>query len=133
MKSNCINCHKEFDYMPSQQTGKYCSNKCQGEYYVKQRFVKGSVWHHNMAIYLKGIRENKCEECGITEWLGHQITMHVDHVDGDRKNNTYDNLRILCPNCHSQTPTFASKNVSAEGKKKMAESAKNNRRGKRNQ
>jgi 5-methylcytosine-specific restriction endonuclease McrA len=55
--------------------------------------------------------------------------MHVDHIDGDRTNNTYDNLRILCPNCHSQTPTFASKNVSTAGKKKMAESARKNGRG----
>ena len=127
MKGNCINCDKEFDYMPSQKNGKYCSNKCQGEYSVKKRFIKDGVWHYNMATYLKRIRGNKCEDCGITEWLGREISMHVDHIDGDRTNNTYDNLRILCPNCHSQTPTFASKNVSAEGKQKMAESAKNAR------
>lgn len=44
--------------------------------------------------------------CGITEWLGKSIVLELDHIDGDNKNNVRDNLRALCPNCHSQTPTW---------------------------
>lgn len=42
-------------------------------------------------------------------WLGKPLTLHVDHVDGDWSNNKIENLRFLCPNCHSQTSTFGSK------------------------
>lgn len=45
----------------------------------------------------------KCLECSIDEWNGKPIVLQIDHIDGDRKNNTRDNLRALCPNCHSQT------------------------------
>jgi 5-methylcytosine-specific restriction endonuclease McrA len=47
-----------------------------------------------------------CEECGIKEWNGRRIIFELDHIDGNNKNNSFDNLKILCPNCHSQTPTF---------------------------
>lgn len=51
-------------------------------------------------------QENACLHCGLTEWLGKEITFELDHIDGDRNNNNRINLRVLCPNCHSQTPTW---------------------------
>lgn len=45
----------------------------------------------------------RCLECGIDEWNDKPIVLQIDHIDGDRKNNARDNLRGLCPNCHSQT------------------------------
>jgi hypothetical protein len=50
-----------------------------------------------------------CFICGLTEWLDSQITLDVDHIDGDCLNDSRENLRFLCPNCHSQTPTFKNK------------------------
>lgn len=47
-----------------------------------------------------------CLMCSITEWNGSTITLELDHIDGNTKNNSRNNLRCLCPNCHSQTPTF---------------------------
>lgn len=48
-----------------------------------------------------------CSRCGIgREWEGEPLTLHVDHKDGDTYNNQEDNLRMLCPNCHSQTSTY---------------------------
>ena len=52
MKGTCQNCNTEFNYMPSQSGGKFCSNKCQGEYSVKQRFTKGTTFRNSMRKYL---------------------------------------------------------------------------------
>lgn len=56
--------------------------------------------------HLVSIRGHQCEECKNTEWLGKPITLELEHTDGDRTNNLYTNLKLLCPNCHSQTPTW---------------------------
>lgn len=54
----------------------------------------------------------KCSECGLgPNWNNKPLTLQVDHIDGDNQNNDLDNLRLLCPNCHSQTETFAGKNI----------------------
>lgn len=47
-----------------------------------------------------------CSECEINKWNGKILVLQLDHIDGDRKNNVLSNLRLICPNCHSQTPTF---------------------------
>lgn len=53
-------------------------------------------------------RSYACALCGNTgEWQGRALVLQIDHVDGDFHNNLGDNLRLLCPNCHSQTPNFA--------------------------
>lgn len=59
----------------------------------------------------EGIKEHKCEMCGITEWNGQPTPIELDHIDGNRYNNTIENLRILCPNCHAQTDTYRGKNI----------------------
>jgi hypothetical protein len=55
----------------------------------------------------EGYKKNKCEECGVMEWNGKSITCELHHIDGDRGNNMIENLLILCPNCHSQTPNHS--------------------------
>lgn len=51
-------------------------------------------------------QEAKCNHCGLSEWMGKPICFELDHIDGDNTNNKRENLEILCPNCHSNTPTW---------------------------
>lgn len=59
-----------------------------------------------------GIIINRCDWCGLTEWRGRPLSIQIDHVNGIRDDHRLENLRMLCPNCHSQTDTFAAKNRS---------------------
>ncbi|MEV8191107.1 HNH endonuclease [Rhodococcus pyridinivorans] len=53
-------------------------------------------------------RPHKCEGCGIEPmWCGAPLTFHIDHIDGNPHDSRPHNVRFLCPNCHSQTPTWA--------------------------
>lgn len=53
-----------------------------------------------------GLLENRCQECGLSEWLGEPLCVQIDHVNGVRDDYRLENLRMLCPNCHSQTETY---------------------------
>ena len=52
----------------------------------------------------------KCEKCGLSEWQGEPLICELHHINGDSTDNRIENLIILCPNCHSQTDNFRSKN-----------------------
>jgi hypothetical protein len=52
----------------------------------------------------------ECQMCKISEWNGKKLSLHLDHIDGDRWNHDLKNLRWLCPNCHSLTDSYTGKN-----------------------
>jgi hypothetical protein len=54
-----------------------------------------------------GLKEERCERCGIAEWRGRPLAVALHHINGDRLDNRVENLEFLCPNCHSQTDNFA--------------------------
>jgi len=59
----------------------------------------------------EGILEYNCSSCGIgDEWNGKPITLQLDHINGVNNDHRLDNLRMLCPNCHSQTDTWCGRN-----------------------
>ena len=62
-------------------------------------------------ILEEGIKEHKCECCGLSEWLGQPIPLELHHIDGDRTNNVVSNYQLLCSNCHSFTDSYRGKNA----------------------
>jgi Zn finger protein HypA/HybF involved in hydrogenase expression len=58
----------------------------------------------------ENVKNAVCEKCGLTEWNGKPIMLELHHIDGNRQNHLLKNLRLLCPNCHSQTDTYRAKN-----------------------
>lgn len=66
--------------------------------------------HLKERLLKEGLLEYKCEICGNTgEWNGNPLSLQLDHRNGNHTDNRIENLRLLCPNCHSQTDTFSTK------------------------
>lgn len=89
-------------------------------------FVIGKEWGSQLLRkYLNHyqLKEYKCIStiCGITEWHGTALTLELDHISGDRMDNRLENLRWMCPNCHSQTPTFRGYNKKLSGVTKVSD------------
>jgi hypothetical protein len=77
---------------------------------LSEVLVKGSAYQNSGKLRRRliraGLKARRCKRCGIDEWLGRPIPLELDHINGDRTDNRLENLRILCPNCHSQTETW---------------------------
>lgn len=73
---------------------------------------KRSMTTHRLRLRLlkEGMFQPVCSSCKLDKWLDGSIPLELDHIDGNRDNNSLDNLRLLCPNCHALTPTHAGKN-----------------------
>lgn len=79
------------------------------DYFSGKRPIKSDALKKQ--LIKRGIKEHKCEECGITEWKDKPAPIDLHHIDGNNKNNKLENLKILCPNCHTQTDTYAGKKL----------------------
>jgi hypothetical protein len=81
---------------------------------IKRRISKLEDYATRSSVRKRIIKEGLilpvCSECNISEWNGKKLSLHLDHINGENGDNRIENLRFLCPNCHSQTSTYAGKN-----------------------
>lgn len=114
----CKNCNKEYKYTKSHGKGYFCSQKCQGEYSRNdnlQKWLSGEIEGHDscgkikayVRKYLLEDANYRCSKCGWAEVnpFNNKIHLEIDHIDGSLDSRK-SNLRVLCPNCHSLTPTY---------------------------
>lgn len=131
-KKQCLNCSKEV----TAYKGKYCSIECQAEYrsntkwkHIKILIETDSNSNLNVGIETRGTLYRKyliekhgprCFNCNWSKVNSHtgKVPIELDHKDGNCSNNKLDNLRLLCPNCHSLTSTYKGSN---KGKNKTSE------------
>jgi hypothetical protein len=69
-----------------------------------------NTWRLRSRLVREGIKDQRCERCGNTEWLGKKIPLELHHRDGDRRNNALSNIELLCPNCHAMTDNYRGSN-----------------------
>ncbi len=79
------------------------------EDYLSNRYPISS-YRLKVRLTHEGIFTWRCNQCGGTAWLCQPIPLELEHRDGNPGNNLLDNLELLCPNCHAQTPTYRSRN-----------------------
>jgi hypothetical protein len=109
--AKCICCEKQL----TNRYSKYCSSKCQHDY---QYNLKKDNWlatgckepNRFLRMVLTEEQGNNCSVCGIEEHNGKPIVFEVEHINGNSEDCSYENVCLICPNCHSQTDTYKGKN-----------------------
>ena len=123
---NCINCGKETSWGNS-KANKYCDNGCQQSHRrsaILQEWLSGTYFNKKgtppdvAKEWIRAQQGNKCLICGITDWNGKPIVFQFDHIDGNPDHNTKENIRMVCPNCHSQTETYGVKNKNSKNSRR---------------
>lgn len=126
--ADCPICFKKFKniYVVSAHKGHCAGTNSTKHLDAVRAWNKGKILHDDEHVFSEGskyatsylkkillqknMKDYSCERCGITEWNNEKLVLELDHIDGVSNNNRVDNLRFLCPNCHSQTPTFRGRN-----------------------
>ena len=120
----CLNCGKEFMKYPG-STGKYCSRECSSEHRGKKYIedwktgkISGTTNYtcsDFVRNYLIKKHNSRCQLCGWGEVnpFTNKVPLQIHHIDGNSENNAEENLQVLCPNCHSLTENFGSRNTNA--------------------
>ena len=107
--------------MNGRRIRKYCSHRCQRDLDRRHNLARWLATGylsmaptcptHFVRRYLSQMQCGMCSICGLQPlWNGVTLAFVLDHVDGDSTNNARENLRLICPNCDSQLPTFKMRN-----------------------
>jgi transposase len=90
---------------------------------IEELLVEGrrttSRCHLKRRLLKVGLKENRCEICGIENWLGKPLNAQLHHKNGDGYDNRLENIIFLCPNCHSQTDTYGGRNGHRRSKRHL--------------
>ena len=112
----CLNCENETI------NRKYCCFECSSEHKKQLKHDRieetknfdNKYGHVSMKKYLVMVNKGKCMECGNSEWNGKPMPLEIHHINGKSKDNSLCNLMVLCPNCHTFTDTYKSKNTNSD-------------------
>lgn len=108
---------KEYNINISHFTGRVWNKnqRSKKKYILSEILVQNSPYNTPSKIRQRlideGVKEHKCERCGLTEWLKEPIKLELHHINGVNTDNRIENLSILCPNCHAFTDNYRGKNV----------------------
>lgn len=119
----CVNCKVSKEQSKHSARGTYCSNRCQMDFQYKvfiAEWLAGKISglsgrkgiSNHVRHYVFDKFNSKCCECGWCEKhpTDGRVPLEVNHIDGDYTNTTDSNLNLLCPNCHSLTPSYKARN-----------------------
>ena len=110
--TKCAHCSKEV----TTRYNKFCNSQCAGQFKNakrKREWYSGAatnIQRSTMKLYITEDRGYKCECCGISDYMGKPLSLQLDHIDGNPSNHTPTNVRLICPNCHSQQDNWGAKN-----------------------
>jgi predicted nucleic acid-binding Zn ribbon protein len=116
VSNKCLNCNIDIS-----KRQKYCSIKCQHIFVMYKKISENKASSKTIRRYLIENYGYKCMECGwceINKVTG-KVPIELEHIDGDSENNSLENVKLLCPNCHSLTPTYKALNIGNGRHKRM--------------
>jgi len=94
-----------------QDRNEYCPECIEKRIFNRINSFEDAKTDRTRKQYLLDVRGHQCESCRLETWLERPIPLELDHKDGNSDNNSEDNLRLLCPNCHALTETYKGANA----------------------